>query len=108
YIIDLNKKLKFTKYNHFKFLLDEILFKNKENKVFIYSYLSSKPILSLLIFYIVTTLNYTIDDTISYIQKIIYNFSMPIEDIDQIYYFTIRHKLTYYPGEYTTYLDVKD
>ncbi|EUT91448.1 hypothetical protein PFAG_00782 [Plasmodium falciparum Santa Lucia] len=108
YIIDLKKELDFTKCSHFKFLLDEILFENSKNKVFIHSYFCIKNILSLLIFYIVTTLKYDIQYVISYIKKIVTNFEISHEDINKIYYFTKRHQLTYYPGEYTKYVDIMD
>ncbi|CRG96914.1 conserved Plasmodium protein, unknown function [Plasmodium gallinaceum] len=108
YIIDLNNEFGFTSCSHFKYLLDEILFENNKNKIFIHSYFSLKYILYLLIFYIVTTLNYEIDDVILYIKKIVTDFVISNEEADKIYYFTKRHKLTYFPGEYTSYLDVTD
>ncbi|SOV11398.1 conserved Plasmodium protein, unknown function [Plasmodium gaboni] len=108
YIIDLKKELDFTKCSHFKFLLDEILFENSKNKVFIHSHFCIKNILSLLTFYIVTTLKYDIQYVISYIKKIVSNFEISHEDINKIYYFTKRHQLTYYPGEYTKYVDIMD
>ncbi|CRG99001.1 conserved Plasmodium protein, unknown function [Plasmodium relictum] len=98
YIIDLNSEFDFTSCSHFKYLLDEILFENNKNKIFIHSYFCINYILYLLIFYIVTTLNYDIQDVISYIKKIIIDFVISDEETDKIYYFTKRHKLTYYPG----------
>ncbi|SBT87519.1 conserved Plasmodium protein, unknown function [Plasmodium malariae] len=108
YIIDFNEELKFTSCSHFKYLLDEILLENEKNKVFVHSYFSLKNILSLIIYYIVTTYNSEIEDAISYVNKLIPNFVIPIEDADKIYYFTIRNKLTYYPGECTSIQDIKD
>ncbi|KAI4840159.1 hypothetical protein MKS88_001517 [Plasmodium brasilianum] len=98
----------FTSCSHFKYLLDEILLENEKNKVFVHSYFSLKNILSLIIYYIVTTYNSEIEDAISYVNKLIPNFVIPIEDADKIYYFTIRNKLTYYPGECTSIQDIKD
>ncbi|GAW79830.1 hypothetical protein, conserved [Plasmodium gonderi] len=108
YIIDLKNDYDFIHCTHLKFLLDEILFQNVENRVFIHSYISLKKILSLLVFYITTTLNYDVEDVLTYIKKIVPDFSMTIEESDKIYYFKKRHRLTYYPGECTNYHDVTD
>ncbi|EUD65114.1 hypothetical protein C922_04514 [Plasmodium inui San Antonio 1] len=107
YIIDLEADYDFTHCTHLKFLLDEILFENGENRVFIHSYISLEKILSLLVFYITTTLNLDVEDVLAYVKRIVPDFSMNTES-DNIYYFTKRHMLTYYPGEYTSYLDVRD
>ncbi|CXI12821.1 conserved Plasmodium protein, unknown function [Plasmodium berghei] len=108
YIIDIKEDFDFTVYSHFKCLLDDILFENQNNKLFIHSYFNLNDILYLIIFYINVTLNCNIDDAYSYIKKLFSNFVIPIDDFDQIYYFTKRHMLTYYPGECTTYFDAKD
>ncbi|CAD2100477.1 hypothetical protein YYG_03595 [Plasmodium vinckei petteri] len=108
YIIDIKDDFDFTVYSHFKCLLDDILFENPKNKVFIHSYFNLNNILYLIIFYINITLNCNIEDAYSYVKKLFSNFVIPLDDFDKIYYFTKRHMLTYYPGEFTTYLDVKD
>ncbi|ANQ06684.1 Uncharacterized protein PCOAH_00012430 [Plasmodium coatneyi] len=120
YIIDLEGNYNFTHCTHLKFLLDEILFENSENRVFIHSYISLEKILSLLVFYIATTLNLDVEDVLAYVKRIVPDFSMGTGESDNMYYFTKRHMLTYYPGckkkknltdkkkEYTSYLDVRD
>ncbi|CAD2087335.1 conserved Plasmodium protein, unknown function [Plasmodium vinckei brucechwatti] len=108
YIIDIKDDFDFTVYSHFKCLLDDILFENPKNKVFIHSYFDLNNILYLIIFYINITLNCNIEDAYSYVKKLFSNFAIPLDDFDKIYYFTKRHMLTYYPGECTTYFDIKD
>ncbi|SBT32460.1 conserved Plasmodium protein, unknown function [Plasmodium ovale wallikeri] len=136
YIIDVKNDFDFTNCSHFKYLLDEILFENEINRIFIHrlvplsciliynhnrnrmrnciltifflSYFALRNILCLLIFYLVTTFNHALEDAISHVRKTVSNFSLTVEDTDKIYYFTKRHKLIYYPGECTSYLEIKD
>ncbi|CAA9987019.1 conserved Plasmodium protein, unknown function [Plasmodium knowlesi strain H] len=108
YIIDLESNYNFNHCTHLKFLLDDILFENNENRIFIHSYISLQKILSLLVFYIATTMNLDVEEVLAYVKKIVPNFSMDTEESDNMYYFTKRHMLTYYPGECTSYLDVQD
>lgn len=108
FIIDLEGDYNFTQCTHLKFLLDEILFENGQNRVFIHSYISLEKILSLLVFYIATTLSLDVEDVLTYVKRIVPDFSMDTEESDKMYYYTKRHMLTYYPGECTSYLDVRD
>ncbi|SBS83389.1 conserved Plasmodium protein, unknown function [Plasmodium ovale curtisi] len=108
YIIDVKNDFDFTNCSHFKYLLDEILFENEINRIFIHSYFALRNILCLLIFYLVTTFNHALEDAVSHVRRTVSNFALTIEDTDKIYYFTKRHKLIYYPGECTSYLEIKD
>ncbi|KJP85877.1 hypothetical protein AK88_04464 [Plasmodium fragile] len=82
YIIDLDDHYDCTHCTHLKFLLDEILFENGQNKVFIHSYFSLDKILSLLVFYIATTLNLDVEDVLAYVKKIVPDFSMDTGERD--------------------------
>ncbi|KNA01007.1 hypothetical protein PVNG_06497, partial [Plasmodium vivax North Korean] len=76
FIIDLEGDYNFTQCTHLKFLLDEILFENGQNRVFIHSYISLEKILSLLVFYIATTLSLDVEDVLTYVKRIVPDFSM--------------------------------